>query len=159
MPGMIKRKFLVDIEKWNSIKSSLQGERIRQAYIFISRNKSLRVRIKGDVAQMKFKAGESVQDQTQVVSTIQMDDAIIMIEYFSEAQLDKIRYDYLYKGLKWEIDVFLGKNNGLVIAQAVPGHINIIVEKPDWLKEEVTHDARYLSVNLSLMPFSTWSKK
>ncbi len=159
MPGMIKRKFLVDIEKWNSIKLSLQGERIRQAYIFIARNKSLRVRIKGDIAQMTFKAGESVLDQTQVVSVIQMEDAIFMIEHFSEAQLDKIRYDYLFRGLKWEIDEFLGKNNGLVIAQAVPGHINIAVEKPDWLKEEVTQDARYLNVNLSLMPFSNWSKK
>lgn len=158
MAREIERKFLVDLEQWALMKPGLKGERIRQGYVFVERNKSLRVRIKGEEAWMTFKAGESALDRTEVETLIQMEEAILMLDHFSQANVDKIRYFYSFKGLRWEIDEFLGANAGLVIAEAELGHVSIHPEKPEWVLDEVTHDARYLNVNLALMPYLSWKK-
>lgn len=57
---------------------------------------------------------------------------------------------------RWEIDVFEGANVGLVVAEIEMSAEDEAFERPDWLGEEVTHDPRYLNVNLAQRPFTTW---
>ncbi len=57
----------------------------------------------------------------------------------------------------WEIDEFLGDNQGLVLAE-----IELTVEEqtirlPDWIATEVTGDVRYYNSNLVNHPFQSWS--
>ena len=56
----------------------------------------------------------------------------------------------------WEIDEFLGDNEGLILAEIELGSEDEAFERPDWLGEEVTFDKRYYNSFLSKYPFKTW---
>jgi adenylate cyclase len=71
-----------------------------------------------------------------------------MIEKASLLCLEKDRYVVHYKGNDWEIDVFKGKYEGLVLAEIELEHENDEFELPSWVGEEVTNDPAYLNVNL-----------
>ena len=57
---------------------------------------------------------------------------------------------------RWEIDEFLGDNEGLIMAEIELGSEDEAFERPDWLGEEVTGDRRYYNSYLSRIPFKTW---
>ena len=59
-------------------------------------------------------------------------------------------------GLYFEVDEFLGKNKGLVIAEIEIPDEDYQVLKPDWLGKEVTGDERYYNAYLSSNPFNNW---
>jgi adenylate cyclase len=56
----------------------------------------------------------------------------------------------------FEIDEFYGDNQGLIIAEIELNSENETFEKPTWLGEEVTGNAKYYNSYLSKFPFSTW---
>jgi adenylate cyclase len=69
----------------------------------------------------------------------------------------KTRYKINYAGNVWEVDVFEGDNQGLIIAEIELKHENQEFEKPDWVKNEVSDDRRYTNAYLSLNPFKNWA--
>jgi CYTH domain-containing protein len=68
--------------------------------------------------------------------------------------IDKTRYLVPYGGHTYEVDVFHGANEGLVLAEIELSDELEAFEKPFWLGEEVTGDVRYYNSMLSLHPFS-----
>ena len=52
--------------------------------------------------------------------------------------------------MRWEIDVFEGNLQGLIIAEIELKEINTSINLPDWIAEEVTEDPNYLNINLIL---------
>lgn len=52
-------------------------------------------------------------------------------------------------GLVWEVDVFGGKNKGLVLAEIELPSPETSFDRPDWLGEEVTGDSRYYNSSLA----------
>jgi adenylate cyclase len=58
----------------------------------------------------------------------------------------------------YEVDVFLGENEGLIIAEIELASEDEAFEKPDWLGLEVTGDERYYNAFLSKMPFKRWNE-
>ena len=56
----------------------------------------------------------------------------------------------------WEIDVFHGDNEGLVLAEVELEREDEAFERPDWVLEEVSRDPRYFNASLSKTPFKTW---
>jgi adenylate cyclase len=67
--------------------------------------------------------------------------------------VEKLRYKLPWHGLIWEIDVFQGENEGLVIAEIELPHEDKVFEAPDWLGREVTSDPCYSNAGLAKMPF------
>ncbi|MCC7431417.1 CYTH domain-containing protein [bacterium] len=66
------------------------------------------------------------------------------------SRVEKTRYVLPASGgLLWEIDVFEGKNQGLLIAEIELPNEDFGFEKPDWLGEEVTFEAKFQNVNLA----------
>ncbi len=64
-----------------------------------------------------------------------------------------------YDGLKWEIDFFQGKNDGLILAEIeipTPTFVLDGEEMPAWIGKEVTDDKRFKNKNLAQRPFSSW---
>ncbi|GHU77956.1 hypothetical protein FACS189414_5250 [Bacteroidia bacterium] len=59
----------------------------------------------------------------------------------------------------WEIDVFHGENEGLVIAEIELAAEDETFELPAWIGEEVTLDRRYYNSALSQTPYSQWAEK
>ncbi|HOD09508.1 MAG TPA: adenylate cyclase, partial [Flavobacterium sp.] len=70
--------------------------------------------------------------------------------------IDKIRYEVKVGQHVFEVDIFSGENEGLVMAEIELENENETFEKPDWLDEEVTNDERYYNAYLSKKPFTTW---
>jgi adenylate cyclase len=56
----------------------------------------------------------------------------------------------------WEVDEFFGENLGLVVAEIELASEDQAFSKPEWIAEEVTHDARYFNSSLLKLPFTAW---
>ena len=70
--------------------------------------------------------------------------------------IDKIRYEIPVEKHIFEVDVFSGENEGLVIAEVELLDENEAFEKPNWLGKEVTGDKKYYNSYLSEKPFKAW---
>jgi len=56
----------------------------------------------------------------------------------------------------WEVDEFLGENQGLVVAEVELPTADTAFAKPNWVGDEVTEDARYYNSNLIALPYVRW---
>jgi CYTH domain-containing protein len=72
--------------------------------------------------------------------------------------IEKIRYKIYLKNLIWEVDEFLGENQGLILAEVELTHENQTIELPDWIDREVTGDRRYYNASLVKYPYQQWKK-
>ncbi len=70
--------------------------------------------------------------------------------------IEKKRYLLPYAGHVWEIDLFEGKNRGLIVAEIELSDENEIFKKPEWITEEVSYDPKYRNSNLIVHPYSSW---
>lgn len=57
----------------------------------------------------------------------------------------------------WEVDVFEGENEGLLIAEIELREADQLIVVPPWVGAEVTDDPRYSNAALSRHPFKHWS--
>ena len=72
--------------------------------------------------------------------------------------IEKTRYIYKYDGLIWEIDEFQGMNSGLMLAEVELESEDQIINKPEFVKEEVTGQKKYYNLMLIKNPYSVWGK-
>ncbi len=70
--------------------------------------------------------------------------------------IEKVRYVVPCDPLAWEVDVFSGENEGLVIAEIELPRENYKIELPSWIGREVTGQAPYYNGTLAQRPFSSW---
>ena len=70
--------------------------------------------------------------------------------------IEKIRYRIPQENHTWEIDVFEGDNDGLIIAEIELTSDEDYFAKPQWLGEEVSGDSRYYNSNLATHPYVNW---
>ena len=75
---------------------------------------------------------------------------------YKKGIIDKIRYEILVGKHTFEVDVFSGENQGLIMAEVELSEENEFFEKPNWLGIEVTGDKRFFNSYLSENPFTTW---
>ncbi len=142
----IERKYLLETMDWK--KEIIQSiTNIKQAYLFEDHEKSVRIRVRSDQAFMTIKMGKGVT-RNEFEYSIPVSDAEEMIEKASLLCLEKDRYVIEYQGAIWEIDVFKGKYEGLVLAEIELRDENQEIQLPAWIGEEVTNDPAYLNVNL-----------
>jgi adenylate cyclase len=149
MPIERERKFLVRDESWRpAVTSKMQ---IKQGYIAITAENSVRVRKKAGVAFLTIKAGTDPLKRLEFEYEIPVADADTLFDNVCEKRiLQKIRHQVPGSdGLMWEVDEFGGRLEGLVLAEIeLPGDIEE-VDLPSWVGQEVTHDTRYLNANLA----------
>jgi len=72
--------------------------------------------------------------------------------------VEKTRHLIDVGGHTWELDVFTGANEGLVMAEIELADADERFEVPQWAGEEVSDDPRYYNVNLAREPFSQWGR-
>lgn len=143
----IERKFLVDVSRLDWIKE-FPSKAIKQAYIQNEIERSVRVRTKGDKAFLTIKSGKNALNRDEFEYEIPVSDALEMFERLELKVLSKIRYLVPFENHTWEVDVFEGKLEGLVVAEIELTSEDELFEKPDWILNEVTEDTRYLNANL-----------
>ncbi len=151
----IERKFLVENDDWRAAADG--GTRFRQGYLVGSKQASVRIRIEGDAANINIKSATLGVRRQEYEYPIPLADAEVMLDTLCEKPLiEKIRYHIRFAGLLWEVDVFEGDNDGLVVAEVELPDENAPVERPPWVGEEVSHDTRYYNVCLVKHPYKDW---
>jgi adenylate cyclase len=142
----IERKYLLETMDWK--KEIIQSiTNIKQAYLFEDHEKSVRIRVRSEKAFLTIKMGKGVT-RNEFEYSIPVSEAEEMIEKSSLRCLEKERFVIEYQGAVWEIDVFKGKYEGLVLAEIELNDENQDIQLPAWIGEEVTNDPAYLNVNL-----------
>jgi len=155
MATEIERKFRVEGEAWRQHAGA--GKIYRQGYLSTDAERTVRVRVVGSQGYVTMKGKTVGARRAEFEYAIPLDDATAMLDGLCLRPLiEKTRYRLPYAGLTWEIDEFSGENQGLIIAEVELLDEHQRIQVPDWVGDEVTHDARYFNANLVMHPFSQW---
>lgn len=153
MPREIECKFLVT---GDFKQETCDSFRLVQGYISTDPDRTVRVRIKGEQGFLTIKGRSSLDGLSRYEweKEIPVSEALELMNLCVSGVIDKTRYLVPYGGHTYEVDVFHGANEGLVLAEIELADEQEMFEKPSWLGEEVTGDVRYYNSMLSLHPFS-----
>ena len=153
MAKEIERKFLVS---GDFKQEACDSFRLVQGYISTDPDRTVRVRIKGEQGFLTIKGRSSLDGLSRYEweKEIPVSEALELMNLCVSGVIDKTRYLVPYGGHTYEVDVFHGSNEGLVLAEIELSDELEAFEKPFWLGEEVTGDVRYYNSMLSLHPFS-----
>lgn len=150
----IERKFLLKNDSW---KEDYSGTIYRQGYIGGQKGVTVRVRIAGDHGFLTIKGPTEGIGRLEFEYQIPTRDADEMLSKLcQESIIEKTRYKIGFAQKTWEIDIFHGVNQGLILAEIELDHEDQQFEKPPWLGQEVTGDKRYFNSYLARHPYSTW---
>lgn len=154
MAREIERKFLVRSDEY---KKAAASHLIRQGYICRDPERVVRVRIYGEESFVTIKGKPDGLARPEYEYSIPVTDATELLDRLCVKPLiEKVRHELFFAGMIWEIDEFLGDNEGLVVAEIELDDEKTAFENPDWVGEEVTNDPRYLNSNLVERPFKEW---
>ncbi|NKF48975.1 CYTH domain-containing protein [Shewanella sp. WXL01] len=156
MAQEIERKYLVKNEDFKAIAA--RQVRIIQGYLSSVPERTVRVRVKGDKGFLTIKGigNESGASRYEWESEIPVAEAQDLLKICEPGVIDKTRYLVEYEGHIFEVDEFYQSNEGLVVAEVELQSEDQQVNKPSWLGEEVTGDARYYNSMLMKQPYTSW---
>jgi CYTH domain-containing protein len=153
MATEIERKFLVKEGPWREAAA----ETYRQGYLSTVKERTVRVRTINDKGYLTVKGISVGASRLEFEYEIPVADAKELLDNLCEKPLiEKQRYKLDHGGLTWEIDVFFGDNEGLIVAEVELQSEDQVFERPDWVVDEVTGDPRYYNANLINNPYSKW---
>ena len=147
----IERKFLVDITKWSPKD---QGINITQCYL--SKNPTVRIRLADEKAFVTIKGKLKNISRSEFEYEIPFNDAKDMMNLAISESVEKIRYTEIFDEIEWTVDVFSGKNTGLIIAEIELDSEDQKIKLPYWALEEVSSDNRYYNCYIAEHPFESW---
>jgi adenylate cyclase len=151
-----ERKFLVQRDKlW--LLPAEKGIPILQGYLHSHEDMSIRVRMAGKQAFLTIKGKSRGLSRPEFEYEIPAADAVEMLRMCGE-KVEKIRYKIPLDDFCWEVDVFSGANEGLMLAEIELASEDQAFPRPDWLGEEVSFDSRYQNACLAKNPFSRWQQ-
>lgn len=156
MSQEIERKFLVEDDSYRTMASS--SNRIAQGYICRTSGRTVRVRIRGDKGYLTIK-GPSVDgglSRYEWEHEIPLREAEELMRLCDGGIIDKVRHLVPVGRHIFEVDEFLGDNEGLVMAEVELDAVDETFEKPSFLGREVTGDRRYYNSCLTAHPFKEW---
>ena len=151
----IERKFLVDPEKW--VKPD-DGVYFSQAYLVSGSERTVRVRIAGDKGYLTIKGKSVGISRKEFEYEIPVDEAKEMMALCKSYVVEKIRYFIKAGPVTWEVDEFLGINQGLLMAEVELESQDQEIELQPWILKEVSGDVRFFNAYLAEHPYSEWSE-
>ncbi len=153
----IERKFLVRDDSWRDVVESETG--IVQGYLIADTQLTLRVRQSGERAFLTLKGATMGISRAEFEYPIPAADAATLLrELALPGLIEKTRYQVRCGEQLWDLDVFGGNNQGLVLAEIELATEDSHFEMPGWVGTEVSDDPRYYNANLARHPFREWSR-
>ena len=146
----IERKYLVTSNSYKQM--AVARYHICQGYISREKTGTVRIRITDDKAYLTIKgkpaAGHFARYEWE--KEIDVQEAKELMHLCQGTIIDKTRWivPAAEDGLKWEVDEFHGKHEGLTLAEIELTSEEQEVEKPDFVGEDVTSDPRYYNANM-----------
>ena len=155
MAQEIERKFLVEGDFKPVVKKTT---RITQGYLSSVPERTVRVRVKGEKGFITIKGIGSASGASRFEweKEIPVEDAQELLKICEPGVIDKTRYLVDVGSHTYEVDEFYGDNEGLTVAEVELGAEDEAFEKPSWLGEEVTGDAKYYNSMLIKDPYKNW---
>lgn len=144
----IERKFLVIDDSWRAL--ARQSLFIRQGYLATGAAASVRIRIVAEQGGwITIKSTEPGIARAEFEYQIPLEDAEALFALCAEGTIEKRRHLVQRDELAWEIDVFEGPHQGLVMAEIELPESDHPVAPPPWLGREVTDDPAYRNASLA----------
>lgn len=146
----IERKYLVTSDSYKQM--AVARYHICQGYISREKTGTVRIRITDDKAYLTIKgkpaAGHFARYEWE--KEIDVQEAKELMQLCQGTIIDKTRWivPAAEDGLKWEVDEFHGKHEGLTLAEIELTSEEQEVEKPNFVGEDVTSDPRYYNANM-----------
>lgn len=152
----IERKFLLKNDSWKDNDQLSAGKVIKQGYLSIKPSQTVRARVKGEKAFLTIKGKSEGISRQEFEYEIPIPDALDLLKLCEYPTIEKTRYKLPQGDLVWEIDVFEGDNEGLIMAEVELTSENQKIDLPDWVGEEVSDDNRYFNAQLVQNPYKNW---
>ncbi|MBQ7996703.1 MAG: CYTH domain-containing protein [Paludibacteraceae bacterium] len=149
----IERKFLVRSEEFKL--QAVSSYEIIQGYLCKEPGKTIRIRIRDTRAFLTIKSSRLREGLAKFEWEKEIDiaDAKELMHLCLPGEIHKTRYIVPappYEGAErcWEVDVFHGRLEGLVLAEIELGNEDEPFVRPEWLGEEVTGQPQYYNANM-----------
>lgn len=152
----IERKFLVHKEKWSQVVKENKSL-YRQGYIVSDPKKTIRVRVTDKIGFITIKGPAKGLSRSEYEYQIPKEDAIQLLDTFCNTEVSKIRNFISHDNKLWEVDEFLGQNEGLIVAEIELVSEDETFSLPDWIDKEVTSEKKYSNSSLARNPFKNWT--
>jgi adenylate cyclase len=152
----IERKFLVKNLDFKT--ESFEKKYIKQGYLNADKNRTVRIRIADEKAfiTIKGKSNKAGTTRFEWEKEIPLSEAEELLLLCEPNIIEKHRYLIKKATHTFEVDVFLGDNLGLLVAEIELNSENETFEKPTWLGNEVTGELKYYNSSISKLPFKNW---
>lgn len=149
MPVEIERKFIVRNDVWKDGTKNA-SELIHQGYLMDSDETTIRVRYTETKGTMTIKGKQKGMTRDEFEYEIPLAEAIEIFQKHCHKTLVKRRYKIFNNGLLWEVDEYIDKLNGLIIAEIeLKNEKDSIDPLPIWIGEEVTNDIKFSNAFLA----------
>lgn len=144
----IERKYLVT--SMDFVREATEVIPIDQGYLH-AQPPTVRVRLWGEQGFITIKGGSDPSGlaREEYEYEIPLADARSLLELCGSHRLSKVRHLVPYRGHTWEVDIFTGRHEGLVLAEIELSSIGEQYDLPPWIGEEVTGDPRYYNAMLA----------
>ena len=149
----IERKFLLAGDGWRALGVPVS---MRQGYLSSDKSRVVRVRIEGETAYITIKGKSMGATRGEWEYLIPVVDAEQLLLLCEQPLVEKVRRRIDVAGHTWEVDEFSGANSGLIVAEIELSSEDEAFDKPAWIGDEVTEDARYYNSSLVKKPFTAW---
>lgn len=151
----IEKKYLIVNEEWRN--NADEGIYMVQGYMGSNEKSSIRVRINGDTANLNIKSKTIGIQRNEYDYPLPVNEAKEILENLCDKPyIEKTRYHVIHQEHEWEIDVFSGDNDGLIVAEIELESVDEEFALPNWAGEEVSDDPRYYNVCLVTHPYKEW---
>ena len=153
----IERKFLVS---GDFKKEVFESTDIKQGYLCGGSGVTVRARVRGDKGYLTIKGRRNVNgiSRFEWEKEITREEAETLLALAEGGYIEKTRH--LVKNTDgrhtWEVDVFHGANEGLVVAEIELASEDEPFDRPEWLGREVSDDHRYYNSQLLKNPYKNW---
>ena len=155
MAEEIERKYMVVGEYKHLAHSSIH---MTQGYIASGR-RTVRVRIADKQAWLTIKgpSRDGGLSRYEWEKTIDPHEALELMALAEGGVIEKMRHLVEYEGHTFEVDEFMGDNQGLVIAEVELHNAEEQVALPHWIGRELTGEKRFYNSHLRAHPYREWS--
>ncbi len=147
VPREIERKFLTSSEAW---RDRVTGKvELRDGLVAVSDGRKVRIRLYDNRATIAVKGDRRGILRAEFEYPIPFADALEMLEHHCEDRIcEKTRYYVQEGGVVFELDVYHGILEGVVIAEIELADVDDDFPRPEWLGQEITGLEQYRKINM-----------
>ncbi len=143
----IEYKFLVDKAQWDALEKP-EPQLIIQSFLQKEVERIVRIRVKGSKGYLTIKGATEGVTRMEFEYEVPVADVQEMIKTFELPHIRKQRYEIKVDQHVWEVDVFEGPLEGLILAEIEVSEEGESFTKPEWVTEDVSRDPSYYNAVL-----------